>query len=335
MHADERVNKLLVKRCTTYKESHADYLVINRESEKFELNGFKEAIKERMKRREAKAPEACKQAMNTAKLARKTLLASTRKSRAGQAGRNAPSRKHVASFDATVFKDEVVHEDKLAACKASKWTARWCQLTRRQFVCFDFERSANSAKKPLMVIPLKSVREVRRVFAESKKSRRLSSVREKSFQHCMEIILKRDSACGSIRNAEKAQCGNEAKQELVCRETSLFESELKSIQRRDSSGASEINELELIISMLDSNQVPRKESRQAKKQTYTKGALQSNGQSNHSLSAHKHNAVQAFSPEFGECSKYDEEQLIFCADSEEKCVKWIRTFSKLLSYNCN
>eukprot|EP00826_Nyctotherus_ovalis_P065274 TRINITY_DN9590_c0_g1_i2.p1 TRINITY_DN9590_c0_g1~~TRINITY_DN9590_c0_g1_i2.p1 ORF type:complete len:300 (+),score=31.78 TRINITY_DN9590_c0_g1_i2:53-952(+) len=282
MRADEKMNKFLVKRCTTYKESHADYLVINRESEN--LNGFREAMKERMRRRETETPETCKQTANTTKFAQKTLLASTRKSRISHAMRNAPHKKSVASFDATALKDEVVHEDKLTACKANKWTARRCQLTRRQFICFDFERSANSAKKPLMVIPLKSIREVRRALVESKKERRLSNVRQKNLQHCMEIVLKGDSACGSIRSVEKVQCGNEANRGLVCREASIFESGLKSIQRRDSNDPSEINELELIISILDSNQIPHKESRQAKKQTHTKGTLQSNEESNHSPS---------------------------------------------------
>ena len=237
-------------------------MVINENNEKCELYEFKKAIRESVK----------------AKWKRNELQEDTN-TNSGNQCHTKKSIRNVVSSDISI--DKVIYEDELNRCSANRHIPRWCQLTRKHFMCFDSEWLANySQRKPLLSIPLNSIREVKHVCLGENKNRNFNSLRQGVYY--IEILLKGNDTFNATKNVEESLY--DVSQKLITEELKINESELRSVENQDgeSRNMSEINDLELIISILDPKTAHNKESKpdfrkKTKEWTYRKDRYKAAG----------------------------------------------------------
>jgi len=73
-----------------------------------------------------------------------------------------------------------------------QYIKRWCQVTRKQFMYFNSQWSANCwLRNPLAVVPLDAIKEVQRMIVEVKNTRKKEVKKKKELYH-FEIFLKED-----------------------------------------------------------------------------------------------------------------------------------------------
>eukprot|EP00826_Nyctotherus_ovalis_P027915 TRINITY_DN2189_c0_g2_i1.p1 TRINITY_DN2189_c0_g2~~TRINITY_DN2189_c0_g2_i1.p1 ORF type:complete len:292 (+),score=32.17 TRINITY_DN2189_c0_g2_i1:336-1211(+) len=232
--------------------------------------------------------------------------------------------------------DEVIHEGELSKCRAGYYIPRWARLTHKHFVCFDSQWSAlHSHKKPLLVVPLKSIKEVRRLFlgnTQKNWERAVSALSQKACQFHIEILLKKSKVCSSIASSEKSQ--NEIGRKVISEEAKHHDI---------SNDKSEMNDLNLIVDISESQFKASSDKKPMKRRTDTYSKATSLHTSNKEIIPKQKQNNKRFTPVTAQVnfnrnsyieSNIKSERLIFSMNSEEKCVEWIKALKKLMS-ECN